>query len=220
MKKIILLVLCFVLGAFALTGCSGSNEPFTQKDYTAGEGQVNEVWVDVRDRQIEVVLSEDAQIHIAYFENSKEYYDISVSDDKVLTMTAASNKGWTDYIGGKPSADVRKIVLRLPNEILTSLRISTSNETISLPSFTVQEEISLTANGGGISFERLHVGKAIRLHAKNGDIQGSILGSYDDFSIDCNIKKGESNLPSNKEGGDKTLSVTVNNGNADIDFQN
>lgn len=35
MKKIILLVLYLALGSFALMGCSTSNEPFTQKEYTS-----------------------------------------------------------------------------------------------------------------------------------------------------------------------------------------
>ena len=52
-----------------------------------------------RDRAVEVVRSQDAQVHIQYAENSKEYYEISVSDDQVLTMTSASDKAWTDYVG-------------------------------------------------------------------------------------------------------------------------
>ena len=45
--------------------------------------------MDVRDRQIEVSPSQDGQIHITYFENSKETYDIAVSGEKVLSMTSA-----------------------------------------------------------------------------------------------------------------------------------
>ena len=52
----------------------------------------------MRDREIEVTLSDDEQVHIQYSENSKEYYDISVSDGNVLTMVNANNKEWTDYM--------------------------------------------------------------------------------------------------------------------------
>ncbi len=71
--------------------------------------QIHEINIDVRDREIEVSLSDDDQIHIMYYENSKEYYDISVFDDAVLSMTSESNKEWTDFIGGKPAAENRKI---------------------------------------------------------------------------------------------------------------
>ena len=49
-------------------------------------------------------------------------------------------------------------------------------------------------------------------------ITGSILGSYDDYSINCQIKKGETNLPSKKDGGYKQLDVIVNNGDAKIEI--
>ena len=111
MKKIISLVFCLILGSFILTGCSNSDEPFEKKSYTA-DTQINEINLDVRDREIEVSLSEDEQIHIQYFENSKEHYDISVSDGNVLTMVSVGNKEWMDYIGGKPSAEDRKYYCR------------------------------------------------------------------------------------------------------------
>ena len=63
MKKIISLVLCLVLGSFVLAGCSNSSEPFEEKSYTP-DTQINEINLDVRDREIEVSLSEDEQIHI------------------------------------------------------------------------------------------------------------------------------------------------------------
>ena len=98
MKKIISLALCLVLSSFVLAGCSDNSEPFEEKSYTP-DTQVNEINLDVRDRKIEVSLSEDEQVHIQYYENRKEYYNISVSDENVLNMTSTSDKEWQDYIG-------------------------------------------------------------------------------------------------------------------------
>ena len=218
MKKIISLALCLILGGFVLTGCSNSSEPFAEKSYTP-DTQVDEINLDVADREIEVTLSEDGQVHIAYSENSKEYYEISVSDG-VLTMTGASDKEWTDYIGVKSSDEGRKISLQVPDAVLENLTLSTTNEDISLPELAVSGSVSLSANGGDISFETLDVGSALTLKVKNGDISGSILGSCDDFAIQTEIKKGESNLPDQKDGGEKTLDVSCNNGDASIEFSN
>lgn len=148
----------------------GSSDPFAQKEFTADAAQIGELNIDVRDRQIDVSLSEDSQIHISYFENSKETYDISVSDDHVLTMTAAGGKDWTDFIGGKPSAENRKISLQIPDASLDTLTLSTTNEEISLPALAVTGRIQISDNGGNISFENLDVGNALQLTAKNGDI--------------------------------------------------
>lgn len=218
MKKIVVLFMSLVLGAAILSGCTKEDEAFTQKSYTADGEQIKKISIDVRDREIEVLLSADNQIHIDYFDNSKEYYELSVSDDHTLTMTAASDKDWTDYIGGKAGAGSRKILLRLPDALLTTLEVSTTNEAISIPALTIAGDLSLSAQGGDIVFDKLNVGKSIRLNAKNGDIRGSILGSYDDYTISCNIKKGESNLPSSIENGTKTLTVSNNNGDIDIEF--
>ena len=163
-------------------------------------------------------ISEDDQIHISYFENSQETYDITVSDEQVLTMTSASNKDWTDYIGGKPSAENRKILLQIPDALLDTLTLSTTNEDISLPALAITKSINISSNGGNITFGNLEVGSAIYLTVKNGDISGTVVGSYDDFAIQTEIKKGDSNLPDNKDGGEKTLNVSSNNGDVNITF--
>ena len=163
-------------------------------------------------------ISEDDQIHISYFENSQETYDITVSDEQVLTMTSASNKDWTDYIGGKPSAENRKILLQIPDALLDTLTLSTTNEDISLPALAITKSINISSNRGNITFGNLEVGSAIYLTVKNGDISGTVVGSYDDFAIQTEIKKGESNLPDNKDGGEKTLNVSSNNGDVNITF--
>lgn len=217
MKKIISLVLCVALGSFVLSGCSDKGEPFEKKSYTP-DTQIKEINLDVRDREIEVSLSKDEQVHIEYSENRKEYYDISVSNENVLTMTSARNKEWSDYIGGNPSVGERKILLQIPNALLDNLTLSTTNEDISLPALAVSGSVSIFANGGNITFGNLEVKNSLTLTVKNGDISGAVVGNYDDFSIQTAIKKGESNLPSNKDDGEKTLNVSCNNGNINIEF--
>lgn len=219
MKKIIAVALCLVLSSFVLVGCSNDSEPFEEKSYTS-DTQIQEINLEVQDREIEVSLSQDQQVHIQYSENSKEYYDISVSEENVLTMTSASNKEWTDYIGTKPSAEDRKISLQIPNALLENLTLSTTNEDITLPALAVTGSISVSSNGGNITFGNLEVGSALTLDVKNGNISGAVVGGYDDFSIHCESKKGENNLPDDKEGGEKTLTVSSNNGDVNIEFVN
>lgn len=217
MKKIISLILCFAMSCIVLTGCSNGSESFERKSYTP-DTQIKEICLDVRDNEIEVVQSDDEQVHIQYSESSKEYYEIAVFDENILTMVSASDKEWTDYIGIKSSAKDRKILLQIPDALLENLTLSTTNEDISLSKLAVTGSINIASNGGDITFESIDVGKALYLTVKNGDIEGTILGSYDDFSIQSEIKKGESNLPYTKTGGEKTLKIFGNNGSADIEF--
>ena len=218
MKKIISLVLCLALGGLVLSGCSGGEAQFEEKSYTP-DAQVSAVTIDVQDRDVTVELSDDGQVHIQYFESSKEFYDISVSGG-VLTMTGATDKSWIDYIGLAPSAEYRKIVLQVPDAVLENLTITTTNEDITLPSLSVTGSVSLDSNGGDISFDSLDVGTALTLNVKNGDVSGTLLGSYDDFAIRTEVKSGDSSLPESKDGGVKTLNVTANNGDVNVEISN
>ena len=101
---------------------------------------------------------------------------------------------------------------------MTRLDVKTTNEAITVSSLAVSGEISLSSNGGDIVFEELFVGKGMEATVKNGDITGSLVGGWDDFSMDVDIKKGECNLPTEKTGGEKTLSVSENNGDVNIEF--
>lgn len=150
--------------------------------------------------------------------NHSRKYDISISDGNVLTMVNVSSKEWTDYISAKASAENRKISLQIPDALIDALTLSTTNEDIILPVLSVTGNISISTNGGNIVFETLDAGKTLTLSVKNGDVSGGIKGNYDDFAIQSKIKKGDSNLPANKDNGNKTLKVSGNNGDVNIEF--
>lgn len=213
-------VLCALISVFvfALTGCT-SGDTFAEKAYASDERAIDKVIVQVEDRELEVSASEDDQIHIDYFDGEKEYLDISVSENKELTVKLVFNKNWTDYVGVKPSAEYRKIKIRVPDNLIAVFSASTTNASIKVNALSFMDSIRLDVNGGDIMCERVSVGKSIQLTAKDGDITGSIIGGWDDFSIACKIKKGECNLPTYKEDGEKALSADCNHGNINIAFE-
>ena len=218
MKKILAaLTACTVFAVLlAAVGCSGG-ETFEAKRYSSGEDSVKSVTIDVTDREVEIITSADGQVHIDYSESEQEFYSIRLSEDGDLTMTLETDKDWTDFIGTKPAAQYRKITLAVPSG-LSDLTIKTTNETIGISTLNVQNAVLLDCNGGSVEFAQLSVGRSLDVTAKNGNITGSVLGGWDDFSIACEIKKGESNLPERKEGGEKSLTVNCNNGDIDIRF--
>lgn len=217
MKKLSALLFVVVgLMAILLTGCS-DDSIFTEKTYQSDDNIIENIVVQVTDRELEISVSEDNQIHIDYFDSEKEYLDISVSDNNELTVKLSFDKEWTDFIGSKPKSEYRKIKIRIPNHIIMSLSASTANENIRISSLSA-ENISLHTNGGNIACNLVDIGKAIDLTAKNGNITGSVVGGWDDFSISCRIKKGECNLPTNKDGGKKSFFADCNNGNIEIEF--
>ena len=218
MKKV---AVAAAVAAFALmgamSGCT-SDEVFTAQTYV-GEGEVRSVSVDVTDRVVEIAPSEDGKLRIEYYESDKTSYSISLSEEGVLSVTLDLDQSWTDFVGVQPSAEYRTIRVCLPQE-LTDVSVSTTNEAISATGTISAQNVSLTVNGGDLSFEKISAGSSVTLSAKNGNITGTIVGSWDDYAITCNVKKGETSLPESKTGGSKTLAVDCNNGDVEVEIAN
>ena len=172
-----------------MASCSGDSEPFAQKEYTADPAQVAEIVIDVRDRRIDVAVSEDNQIHILYSENNKETYDISLSSQAVLTMTSADSKEWTDFIGGKPSDENRIISLQIPDALLSALTLSTTNEDITLSPLAVTGSVILSSNGGTIIFEGRDVGTGLSRPGKTAILLGQLRAAMKTFPSSGRAKR-------------------------------
>lgn len=217
MKKLFCLVFCLTAMVLLLAGCASDGSEFQQKSYTAEEG-IQSLQIDVRDRIVKIEPSSDKQISVMYFESEEESYQFSVVDETILTMSSQSNKEWNDFIGGKAPAEQRTVIVKIPENKLSSLQISTTNENVELPALSITDSASIYVNGGDILFDTMEIGNSLTLESKNGNITGTVAGGYDDFSISSSVKKGENNLPEQKEGGEKTMTVTANNGDIAIQF--
>lgn len=217
MKKLLFCMAACAVLALCMTGCS-SQQTFEEGSYSSAGEEVRAVTVNVSDREVLIGASADGQVRIEYSESEKEYYDISLSEEGELTMTLVLDKQWTDFIGTKPAIEDRTIRLYLPDGLLSSLKVTTTNEEIVLSPLSVAGSVALDSNGGDVRFERVLVGLGASFTAKNGSIAGSLVGGWDDFSISCTVKKGESNLPESKPGGEKSLAVDCNNGDVAIEF--
>ncbi|MBC8529823.1 DUF4097 family beta strand repeat protein [Christensenellaceae bacterium NSJ-44] len=214
MKKIIALACCLLLAAALAPGCAA--QTFTAQHYTADPAQVKALRIDVRDRQIEVVPAQDGQITLTYSTSEKEGYEIAQQEGE-LVLSSRSDKQWQDYIGAKAPLEDRTIRIALPQEGLEGLTLSTTNADICLPALAAGS-LTLSNNNGNITFEKLQVGQSLALEVRDGDISGTLAGGFDDFAIATQVKKGECNLPEEKEGGDKSLLASANNGDITIDF--
>ena len=218
MKKFYVLLMAIVsVLVFALTGCSDGGT-FEAKTYQTELNAIESVSIQVTDRELNISASEDEQIHIEYFDSEKEYLEINISESNVLTVKLAFNKEWTDFIGTKPVAENRKINIKVPNNLLAKITASTTNENIKVAALSVTDSISLDSNGGNVICEQVNVNNAINLKAKDGNITGTVIGGWDDFAISCKIKKGDCNLPLNKESGEKSFTADCNNGDINIEF--
>lgn len=85
----------------------------------------------------------------------------------------------------------RTIRLRIPQNLLSSLTVKTTNEDITLPSLTVTDSVSIYVNHGNIQFDTLDAGNTITLETKNGNIKGTVLGVMMILPLKVLLKKGK-----------------------------
>ncbi|MDF9664049.1 DUF4097 family beta strand repeat-containing protein [Bacillus wiedmannii] len=231
---------------------------YEEKSYSIEAGKISQISLSDMDRSVDVVKSNDNEIHITYFENDKESYEINVSDEKNLIMKASTNKELKDYVGLNSDKTHRNVKISVPRgmesgmEIKTSkgdinlseinisgsvdaitsngkikasnvaieksFKMETKNDDINLSNVNVKGSVDATVSNGNLDIEKVAVEDTLKLDSKNGGINGTIVGSYDVFSISSKASKGKNNLPENKSGGDKKLDVNANNGDINLKF--
>lgn len=233
---------------------------YEEKSYTVDAEKIAQMSLITRDRTVELVESTDNQIHIHYFENDKESYEINVSGNKELIMEAVNNKNWKDYIGLDTEKAHRNVKIAVPTGMASGIKIKTSkgdivlsevdiagsvdattsdgkieltnvsvdtmlkletkNDDMILSEVNVKGSIDTSISNGNIKVTEVAVDDTLKLKSKNGNITGTVKGSYDVFTITSNASKGKNNLPENKGGGAKTLDVSTNNGDINLEFVN
>lgn len=196
MSKRISIALLLAFAALLATGCAGrANDPYVAGSYSTG--QVQEIIMDVRDRRIEILPSEDDQVHLDYFQNETERYAIELTDG-ILTVNYTPSKEWRDYIGTKPDAAMRVITLRLPDS-LRALTISTTNADVCFGRVSIAGDLDAYANGGNLTFERLDVSGDLSLSTKNGNIDGVLAGCFEDSPSPATSRKAKVPFPQKRK---------------------
>lgn len=211
-------VLLLAITMVIVSGCSNqSSVEVKEEQYSTSSSDISEINISVKDRAIEILPSSDGEIHITYSQNDKEFYQIGLDNNGVLTMQSASNKELSDFFGLKGDS-MRSIKLEVPNPLPCDLVISSTKNDINIPEIVIEGNIDIQINDGTIFLENVLAQSGLTLYTKNGNISGTLNGTYEEFNIQSKAHKGESNLPENKAAGIKELNANTNNGNIEIAF--
>jgi hypothetical protein len=93
---IALAVTAFAMSGWSFSGLS-TKTSYVEKTFTAEYSDFNSISVDDTDRPIELTASNDNLIHVTYYENEREFYEITQNDGK-LSFKFRTNKKWYEYI--------------------------------------------------------------------------------------------------------------------------
>ncbi len=103
----IIAAICLVIGlaifiaGFSMLGFDitrlSTDAPYEPKSFVSS-GSVENISIDDNNADIELSPSADDKVHITYYENNKEYYDISESAQGDLVIKSRTSRKWYDYI--------------------------------------------------------------------------------------------------------------------------
>ena len=137
--------------------------------------------------------------------------DVSTTNEKI-SLNGVSASGSITLSSNGGDLDLETVAAG------ENLNLTAKNGSISLQGVSASGTMALNSDGGDLNLDAVDAGEGLNLTAKNGNISGSVLGGWDDFAITCEVKKGDTNLPEQKPGGEKFLNVSCNNGDVDLEL--
>ena len=106
--------------------------------------------------------------------------------------------------------------INIGNVDIQDITITTNNGNIAFGSATINH-LQINTLDGNISFDNTAIMQELACETKNGNVIGTFSGNMADYSIVTETVGGNSNLNS-KVGGDKTISISTQDGDIDISF--
>ena len=199
---------CCGLAGLVMAGCAPQS--YEARSFSAEA--VSRIELELSDTAVNVTASEDGAVHLSYYEGGALDYSIACEDG----LLRVENDPGASF-GLQPAPEYRTLEVRIP-EGLEEVKIVTSGENVALAPMAAGA-IIVDCNNGDIAFGTLSVSRLASFTGKQGNVAGVLAGGWDDFSIECTVKKGECNLPESKPGGERALYIDCNNGDVAVSFE-
>jgi DUF4097 and DUF4098 domain-containing protein YvlB len=204
-----LLVGLLAIGAgFAMTGFNFSNfsmdAGYIEKTYISPTG-VSGIVIDDSNMPMEITASKDDKVHVDYFENDKEFYEIIQSKSGTLVITKKTTRKWYDYIFNIRLQSV-KLNVAVPADFSGDLSVKNSNGPIAVSNIKAKT-IDLSTSNGKITADAVTVSAKFTTASSNGNLLLSKVTASEDIA--CNTSSGRISLDQ-VEGG--AISLKTSNG--------
>jgi DUF4097 and DUF4098 domain-containing protein YvlB len=202
------------LGAMIATGFDfevlNDSEHYEQREYIAEASSFKKIIIDDSNKEINVVSSEDDKIHITYYDNEKEHYEISEQGD-TLVFNYNSKRLWYEFVGFHIYIEDYAITIHIPEAYAGNIDLITSNNPIKMQNVIMTGELLADTSNSGITMENVK-GKAFNLTTSNGTVDvNNIL-----FESRFNVKSSNGKIKASYiQGGD--LDLDTSNARIELD---
>lgn len=214
MKKLAIIgSIIFLIGgivfvsAFAVSGWDitklSTVPTYEEKQYST-KNTNQDISIKDHNKSVSVGLSSDDQIHLTYYENTKEHYEIN--DQASLTIESKRDYRWYDFIFSM-NFQSPTITILLPANYAGNLNIKTSNAQITIDSVTLKQLHATTSNGY-MRLKNVTGAEHVTLRTTNNGIE------MQDVDLSGTLKSETSNGSINLKGvSAQNLESTTTNSN-------
>lgn len=197
----------FTLSGFDIHKISTQSE-FIEKGYIS-KNEVNAIAMDDSNVKIDIITSNDSQVHLTYFESDKEYYDINQSADGTLSIIKKNNRKWYDYIFNINFQSI-SLTLAIPSNFHGDLSAKTSNASITLTDIHAAT-VRLDTSNNRITANQTTVSGKFEAKTSNGGIFLSKITCNDD--VICNTSNNKISL---EDVAGKNIRLETSNGSVSL----
>jgi hypothetical protein len=163
---------------------------FEEKNYSVASSGISNINLRGANAKLNATKSNDDQIHLTYFENDKEHYDISVSQSGELSIIGRNDYQWYDYLRFNLNSS-ESIDIAIPDNSKCNLSLRTSNGNMTVNSLSVDGNISSETSNGSIDTNDINITGSFDAKTTNGAITENNISSKE-FS--ANSSNGKINL--------------------------
>ena len=182
----LLLVGLVVFGVgFAMTGFNlsklSTEAEFIEKSFVSPSG-VSGIVIEDSNIAVKIIASPDDKVHVTYFENDKEFYEISQSKSGTLVITKKNDRKWYDYIFNLRFQSVH-LTVAVPGNFSGDLSVKSSNSPIDASDIKAAN-ILLDSSNARITASNVSVSAKFKASTSNGAITLSKVTALGDIVCD------------------------------------
>lgn len=180
------IILCFaalVVADFDVTKLSSSGS-FEKHVYDGTISDHATLRIDTSYEDIHVLVSDDEQLHITYYENDRMSYTFDEEEDS-FTMKKEDRRKFYNYMMtmnfSEGSED--RISIEVPKTFSGSIEIDTGNGDIQLSNLNELDFVSINTTYGAVTLNNLKINTALEVASTNGDMKLEQLAVQEDIHV-------------------------------------
>ena len=210
------LAMGFMLMAFTYAIIGGdmsrinTGSKFEKKEYEISQSKIDNLVVDIKSNEVEIIGTDTDKIHITYYENDTQKYEISDADKTLNFRQVPDRKIRLFQIN--LDFESYKIRIEMPQKLAGELKIDNKSGSVDLENLNIGKDIIANISSGSLRADKVTTNQNMSVMARSGSVKANDILVKEDAKLDLSsgaltIQNFEAkNVETNISSGDVHLS--------------